>query len=55
MKTKKSDIKDLPKGFDIDHSLSNKYADDPFFRDKIEKANHILNTVKLPGFIKAKK
>lgn len=38
----------LPKGFKIDPSLTNKYNDEPLFKDKIERANHILKTVGLP-------
>ncbi len=50
MKTKKlvSDNKNLPKGFKVDPTLTNKYSDQPLFKDKIDRANYILKTVGLP-------
>ncbi len=38
----------LPKGFTIDLSLKGKYDDQPLFKDKVDRANHILKTVGLP-------
>jgi hypothetical protein len=38
----------LPKGFSIDKSLNGKYDDQPLFKDKADRANHILKTVGLP-------
>jgi hypothetical protein len=38
----------LPKGFSIDPSLTGKYNDQPLFKDKVDRANHILKTVGLP-------
>jgi hypothetical protein len=46
--TKPSQKKKLPKSFKINKSLTDKYADQPLFKDKIERANHILKTVGLP-------
>ncbi len=40
--------KKLPKGFKFNATLNTKYAEEPFFKEKIEKANHILRTVGLP-------
>jgi hypothetical protein len=49
MKTKKNTIeKKLPKGFKFNASLNTKYAEQPLFKEKIERANHILKTVGLP-------
>ncbi|HSV09676.1 MAG TPA: hypothetical protein VLI68_02835 [Hanamia sp.] len=49
MKTKTiSDKKKLPKNFKINKTLTGKYADQPLFKDKIDRANHILKTVELP-------
>lgn len=49
MKTQnEADIKKLPKGFTVNTNLAGKYADQPLFKDKVEKANHILKTVGLP-------
>lgn len=51
MKTKKiSTDKKLPKGFKVDATLDNKYSDQPLFKDKVDRANHILKTVGLPKF-----
>jgi hypothetical protein len=46
--TKTSQKKKLPKSFKINKALTDKYADQPLFKDKIERANHILKTVGLP-------
>lgn len=40
----------LPKGFTIDPALNGKYNDQPLFKDKVDRANHILKTVGLPKF-----
>jgi hypothetical protein len=49
MKTKAASIKKkLPKSFKVNTTLTGKYADQPLFKDKIERANHILKTVGLP-------
>ena len=52
MKTKKSVTKKLklPKGFTVDPKLNGKYDDQPLFKDKVDRANHILKTVGLPNF-----
>ncbi len=51
MKTKKIKIvHKLPKGFKIDASLDTKYEDQPLFKDKVDRANHILKTVGIPKF-----
>ncbi len=44
----KSEKKELPKDFKIKKSLKDKYADQPLFKNKVERANHILKTVALP-------
>ena len=46
MKSKKTTKKVL-KGFTKNASLD-KYADQPLFKDKVDKVNHILKTVGLP-------
>lgn len=38
----------LPKGFSIDNTLNGKYDDQPFFKDKADRANRILKTAGLP-------
>ncbi len=43
-----ADKKKLPKSFKVNKTLTDKYADQPLFKDKIERANHILKTVGLP-------
>ena len=52
MKTKKSVAAKpkLPKGFKVDSKLNGKYDDQPLFKDKVDRANHILKTVGLPKF-----
>jgi hypothetical protein len=41
----------LPKGFTINPDLDKKnYSEQPLFKDKIDRANHILKTVGLPKF-----
>jgi hypothetical protein len=49
MKTKKMlEKKKLPKGFKFNATLDDKYADQPLFKDKVERSNHILKTIGLP-------
>ena len=49
MKVKKeTSEKKLPKGFKFNATLETKYAEQPLFKEKIERANHILKTVGLP-------
>jgi len=49
MKTKKEKIeKKIPQDFKINPSLSDKYADQPLFKDKVDRANYILKTIGLP-------
>jgi hypothetical protein len=49
MKTKKiAPEKKLPKGFKLSPQLGDKYADQPLFKDKVDRANHILKTIGLP-------
>jgi hypothetical protein len=49
MKIKKNTIeKKLPKGFKFNATLNTKYAEQPLFKEKVERANHILKTVGLP-------
>jgi len=48
MKANKLETKELPKGFKINPSLDNKYKDQPLFKEKVERANQILKTVRLP-------
>jgi len=57
MKTKKENTvkRKLPKNFKINPALTNKYADQPLFKDKVDRANHILKTVGLPKFEATKK
>ena len=52
MKTKKVNTikRKLPKNFKMNPALTNKYADQPLFKDKVDRANHILKTVGLPKF-----
>ena len=40
--------KKLPKGFKFNAILNTKHAEQPLFKEKIERANHILKTVGLP-------
>jgi len=47
MPTKKNKKK-LPKDFTLNPKLDKKYADQPLFKDKVDRANHILKTVGLP-------
>ena len=52
MKTKKAVIgKKLPKGFKLNPKLGERYADQPLFKDKVDRANHILKTIGLPKAI----
>lgn len=49
MKTdKESNEKKIPKGFKVSPKLSDKYNDEPLFKDKVDRANHILKTIGLP-------
>jgi hypothetical protein len=49
MKTKKETAeKKLPKGFKFNATIDTKYAEQPLFKEKVERANHILKTVGLP-------
>lgn len=49
MKMKKAAIKKkMPKGFKLSPQLGEKYADQPLFKDKVDRANHILKTIGLP-------
>ena len=49
MKTEKEiSEKKMPKGFKFNATLDTKYAEQPLFKEKIERANHILRTVGLP-------
>ena len=48
MKTKKLLKDKLPKGSTFNKSLDKKYIDQPLFKDKVDRANHILKTVGLP-------
>lgn len=40
--------KKLPKGFKFNATVETKYAEQPLFKEKIDRANHILRTVGLP-------
>ncbi len=48
MKEKKIEIRELSKEFRVNRSLDNKYSNQPLFKDKVERANDILKTIKLP-------
>jgi hypothetical protein len=49
MKTKKSIVeKKLPKGLKFNATLDTRYSEQPLFKEKIERANHILKTAGLP-------
>ena len=48
MSDKKNKKVKLPKGFKLNFELDNKYIDQPIFKDKVDRANHILKTVRLP-------
>ncbi|MGI4874147.1 MAG: hypothetical protein ACRYFX_23550 [Janthinobacterium lividum] len=51
MKPKKEPVKKkLLAGFTIKPGLDEKYANQPLFQDKVDRANHILKTVGLPDF-----
>jgi hypothetical protein len=50
MPAKKEIKTKLPKGFTLNTKLDKKYSDQPLFKDKVERANHILKTVGLPKF-----
>jgi hypothetical protein len=49
MKTKREIVeKKLPKGFKFNATIDTKYVEQPLFKEKVERANHILKTVGLP-------
>ena len=49
MKTKTiASEKKLPKGFKLNQKLGDKYTNQPLFKDKVDRANHILKTIGLP-------
>jgi len=49
MKTKSATPKKkLSKKIKVNKALIGKYADEPLFKDKIQRANHIRKTVGLP-------
>ena len=48
MKKNQDNIISLPKGFVVSSELDNKYEDQPLFKTKVEKTNHILKTVGIP-------
>ncbi len=53
MKTQKAKAikkKLLKKDFTINTALNGKYDDQPLFKDKVDRANHILKTVGIPKF-----
>lgn len=52
METKKINQKKrkLPKNFKVNSNLKNEYGNQPLFKDKVDRANHILKTVTLPKF-----
>ena len=50
MKTEKTVKKNLPKGFRFNSNLDDKYTEQTLFKDKVDRANHILKTVGLPKF-----
>lgn len=52
MKTQKAKPakKKMPRDFTINPALSGKYDDQPLFKDKVDRANHILKTVGIPKF-----
>lgn len=51
MKPKKEPAKKkMLAGFTIKPGLDEKYADQPLFKDQVDRANHILKTVGLPDF-----
>jgi hypothetical protein len=50
VKDKKTTKQKLPQGFSVNANLDKKYADQPLFKDKVDRANYILKTVGLPKF-----
>ena len=49
MKPKKEVAKKkLPKGFTLKPGLGDQYANQPLFKDKLDRANHILKTFGIP-------
>ncbi|WP_157048334.1 hypothetical protein [Verminephrobacter eiseniae] len=64
MKTKKKQrrkklpkgFENLPKGFRYNPALdNNNYDEQPLFKEKVDRANHILKTVGLPDYFYGKK
>lgn len=47
---KETPKKPLPAGFTIKPELEAEYTDQPLFKDKVCRANHILKTFGLPKF-----
>ena len=52
MKTKeiKDKKKEAPAGFTIDPALNNKYDNDPFFKEKAERAEEFIKKAGVPKF-----
>jgi hypothetical protein len=52
MKTQKLKVvkKKFTKDFTVNPSLNGKYDDQPLFKDKVDRANHILKTAGIPKF-----
>jgi hypothetical protein len=49
MRAKKNTSKKaLPKGFTPNKFLKDKYSDQPLFKEKVDRANHILKSFGLP-------
>jgi hypothetical protein len=46
----KTSFKRLPKGFTIVPTLTDKYADQPLFKEKLDRANATLRKGNLPKF-----
>ena len=46
----KSAKKSQTKDYKINPSLQGKYDDQPLFKDKVNRANHILKSVGIPKF-----
>jgi hypothetical protein len=51
----KKNQEDIFKGFTIEPGLNEKYANQPFFIEKAEKANKMLENSVLPDFNKKRK
>jgi len=49
-------FENLPKGFRYNPALdNNNYAEQPLFKEKVDRANHILKTIGLPKSFYGKK